>query len=315
MSTATASPALPRIHPGTSMGTVRLRVADLGRSRAFYERVIGLRATEQEDGSLAFGVSGEHPLVELVGDASAPALDPRATGLYHLAILMPSRRDLAFALARLGLGRWPLDGASDHLVSEALYLSDPDGNGLELYRDRPRSAWPWRNGKLEASEPSIQLNFESLLSELDGIAPTSDTWRGLPSFTRIGHVHLQVADLAQSVAFYQGILGLEESITGMDGACFFAAEGYHHHIACNVWTGPGAQTPPHNALGLRFFTLVLPAWAEVLLCTSRAQAAGLPVIQHEQMCLLHDPAGNGVLLTSESLQYSEEVMALASIFG
>lgn len=295
------------------MGIVALVVANLERSLSFYESILGCTLFASSGHTAVVG--SERPLLLLIEQRDASPRPSNATGLYHVAFLLPGRADLACALRHLLGSGYPPSSLQDHWISEALYLSDPDGNGLELYRDRPRSAWPWRNGKLEASEPSIQLNFESLLSELDGIAPTSDTWRGLPSFTRIGHVHLQVADLAQSVAFYQGILGLEESITGMDGACFFAAEGYHHHIACNVWTGPGAQTPPHNALGLRFFTLVLPAWAEVLLCTSRAQAAGLPVIQHEQMCLLHDPAGNGVLLTSESLQYSEEVMALASIFG
>src|SRR5436305_2782399 len=116
-----------------------------------------MRAVEPEDGALALGVAGERPLVELRGDPSAPPLNRSATGLYHLAVLMPTRRDLAVALARLAQAEWPLDGASDHLVSEALYLSDPDGNGIEIYRDRPRAEWPHANGQLEMSTLPLDL--------------------------------------------------------------------------------------------------------------------------------------------------------------
>src|SRR6516165_10577565 len=130
------------IHPDTSIGAVRLTVADLERSRSFYEQAIGLPSIDRADGTLAVGMDADHPLIELRGNSSAPALNPRAAGLFHLAILVPTRRDLAFALARLAQAHWPLDGASDHLVSEALYLSDPDGNGIEIYRDRPRDEWP-----------------------------------------------------------------------------------------------------------------------------------------------------------------------------
>lgn len=126
------------IHPDTGVGEVRLTVADLVRSRDFYERALGLRATERDDGTLALGVEGEAPLIELTADAAAPARPRRSTGLFHLAVLLPTRRDLAVALRRLAEARVPLDGASDHLVSEALYLHDPDGNGIEIYRDRPR---------------------------------------------------------------------------------------------------------------------------------------------------------------------------------
>jgi catechol 2,3-dioxygenase len=138
-----------RIHAGSAIGTVRLTVSDLGRSRAFYERVLGFRSTDLADGALAFGIAEGRPLIELRGDSLAPALNRRATGLYHLAILVPSRRDLAFALGRIADARWPLEGASDHLVSEALYLSDPDGNGIEIYRDRPRELWPRNGDRLE----------------------------------------------------------------------------------------------------------------------------------------------------------------------
>ena len=154
------------IHPDTAIGAVRLTVADLARSRDFYERVIGLRGTEHDDGTLTLGVEGEGeaPLIELVADATAPALDRRATGLFHLAILVPTRRDLALALRRIAEARWPLDGASDHLVSEALYLSDPDGNGIEIYRDRPRKEWPHDGDTLQMA--TLPLDLESVIGEL-----------------------------------------------------------------------------------------------------------------------------------------------------
>jgi catechol 2,3-dioxygenase len=151
-----------QIDPDTTLGTVRLTVADLDRSRRFYEAAIGLRATEQDDGTLALGVAGHPALIELRGDSSAPRLNRRAPGLYHVAILMPTRLDLAFALARLAQARWPLDGAADHLVSEALYLSDPDGNGIEIYRDRPRDDWPRADGQLQMA--TMPLDLDDVLS-------------------------------------------------------------------------------------------------------------------------------------------------------
>ena len=155
------------IAAGTTLGTVSLTVSDLAHSRAFYEQALGLRSQELEDGDLALSAPGEAALVRLHGDPAAPALDRRATGLFHLAILLPSRRDLAQALARLAEARWPLDGASDHLVSEALYLADPDGNGIELYRDRPRDQWR-REPDGTLTMATLRLDPADLAAELDG---------------------------------------------------------------------------------------------------------------------------------------------------
>lgn len=292
------------------MGPVALAVADLASSLSFYEQVLGCTLLARSGDTAVLG--SERPLLLLSEQRDASPRPAHTTGLYHVALLLPGRADLARALRHLRESGYPLKSMEDHGISEALYLSDPDGNGIELYRDRPRSAWPWQHGKLEATEPSIQLNAEGLLAELDG---TEYNWRGLPPFTRVGHVHLQVADLAQSTVFYRGVLGLEESITGMSGARFFAAGGYHHHIGCNVWASLGAPPPPHHALGLRFFTLMLPDYAQVMSLVSRSSTAGIVVTQHGQSYLLRDPANNGVLLTRESLQHGQEVMALAGIFG
>jgi catechol 2,3-dioxygenase len=279
------------IHPSTSMGTVRLTVSDLDRSRAFYEEAIGLRASERQDGTLAFGVAGDRPLVELRGDGSAPALDRRATGLYHLAILMPSRLDLGFALGRLAHAGWPLDGASDHLVSEALYLSDPDGNGIELYRDRPREEWRRVDGQLAMS--TLPLDLQGVLDER-GDAPAIPPLA--PSGTGIGHVHLQVSDLGEAEEFYSGVLGFEVTVRGYPGALFVSAGGYHHHLGLNTWHSLGAAAPPPGSVGLRNFEIVLPDTGELERVVGRVHAAGIAVDRDPSGSLIRDPSGNGVLL-------------------
>ncbi len=280
-----------RIHPGTSMGTVRLTVSDIAASRRFYEQALGLRATEQDDGTLALGVAGERPLIELRGDASAPALDRRATGLYHVAILMPSRRDLAFALARLAEAGWPLDGASDHLVSEALYLSDPDGNGIEIYRDRPRAEWRQVDGQLQMS--TLPLDLRGLLAELSGTERLEPL---APSGTRVGHVHLQVSDLESAEAFYSGILGFDVMVRGYPGALFVSAGGYHHHLGLNTWQSRGATPPAPGAVGLRNFEVLLPDAEALEQVLARVREARIATEPYGDAVLIRDPSGNGVLL-------------------
>jgi catechol 2,3-dioxygenase len=287
----TTAAAVPSIHPDTDLGTVSLTVSDLDRSRTFYERAIGLRAAELDDGALALGVGGERPLIELRGDASAPALDRRATGLFHLAILMPRRLDLALAVARLVEARWPLDGASDHLVSEALYLSDPDGNGIEIYHDRPRDAWPRRDGQLEMA--TLPLDLDDLVGELaqaEGLPPQA------PDGTRIGHVHLQVADLAAAEAFYNGVLGFDVVVRGYPGALFVSAGGYHHHLGLNTWHSAGADAPAPGSVGLRSYEITLPNDAALDTVLDRVRTAGVTLQDTGAAYFLRDPSGNGILL-------------------
>jgi catechol 2,3-dioxygenase len=281
------------IDPATALGTVRLNVADTARSRAFYERAIGLVGEERQDGTVGLSVPGGHTLVELRGDTSAPALDRRATGLYHLAVLLPSRRDLALALGRLASARWPLDGASDHLVSEALYLSDPDGNGIEIYRDRPRPEWRYEDGQLQMA--TIRLDIDGLLSELAGDDPLSQPT--MPAETRMGHVHLQVSDLASAEQFYNGVLGFDVVVRGYPGALFVSAGGYHHHIGLNTWHSAGSAPPAPDAIGLRSFEVLLPDSQALEAALDRVREAGVAseTVAHGST-LVRDPAGNGVLL-------------------
>jgi catechol 2,3-dioxygenase len=293
MSTHAESTPAARIDPDTTLGPVRLTVAELDRSRAFYERAIGLRASERDDGTLALGPAGEPPLIELRGDSAAPRLNRRAPGLYHLAILVPTRRDLAFALARLAQARWPLDGASDHRVSEALYLSDPDGNGIEIYRDRPREQWPRSGDRLEMA--TLPLDLDGLIDEL---RDASELQAQAPAGTRIGHVHLQVADIAEAETFYHGVLGFEVTVRGYPGALFVSAGGYHHHVGLNTWHSAGAAPATEGSVGLRSFTVELPSDAERSTVVARIRAAGIATSDVPEGVLVRDPFGTAVILTA-----------------
>ena len=228
------------------IGRVRLRVADADRVRSYYERTIGLRA----DG-LVLGADGT-PLIELIDDPDAPAAPPGSTGLFHLALLVPDRPALAQAVRRVVESGERFTGASDHFVSEALYLRDPEGNGIEIYRDRPRSEWEYEpNGELRMG--TVALDIDSVMAELpDGDDP------GMPEGTRMGHVHLHVADLPSSESFYAGDLGLDVTVRSYAGALFLSRDGYHHHIGLNTWQGEGAPPPPEGSRGLEDFELLLP---------------------------------------------------------
>jgi catechol 2,3-dioxygenase len=272
---------------------VRLTVGDADLAREFYERVIGLRTLERREGTVCLGADGARALIELNGRPNARPRPPGTTGLYHLAILVPSRRYLALALRRLITAGCPLAGASDHQVSEALYLSDPDGNGIEIYRDRPRDEWRYRQGSLEMA--TLPLDLEDLAGELrDG----EDSPEGMPPGTRIGHVHLQVGDLAQAESFYGGVLRFEVTVREYPGALFLSAGGYHHHIGLNTWAGVGAPAPPPESVGLRSFEVLLPSSDDLERAVERARAAGAAVEPGEEGVLVPDPSRNGVLLTA-----------------
>ncbi len=300
MATSASRDTATEIDARTGMGAVRLTVSDLARSRSFYEHALGLRATELDDGALGLGVGhGSASLVELHGDASAPRLDPRATGLFHLAVLVPSRLDLAYALTRLAETRWPLDGASDHLVSEALYLSDPDGNGIEIYRDRPRQEWREVDGQLQMA--TLPLDLRSVASEI-GAAGASQSQAHAPAGTQIGHVHLQVSELERTEAFYAGVLGFEVMVRGYPGALFVSAGGYHHHIGLNTWHSAGSPPPAPGAIGLKSFVIELPSQAELEQVLGRVSDAGVPSepTGAGDGHIVRDPSGNAVELRAPS---------------
>jgi catechol 2,3-dioxygenase len=281
------------IPPGTSIGKVRLRVADIDALSEFYERVVGLRGVERDGDLVRLGPEGDEPLVELVPAPTAAPPPSFSTGLFHLAILVPDRAELARSLRRVIEQGWRLTGASDHLVSEALYLRDPEGNGIEIYRDRPRDRWGHSDsGELQMA--TLPLDLDSVLAD-EGSSDRPPN--GMPAGTTMGHVHLRVADIPAAEAFYNGALGLEVMVRSYPGALFVAAGGYHHHIGLNTWETRGAPAPPEGALGLDRYELVLPDEDERDAAAGRVGETGDPMHTDDGV-LARDPAGNHVLLTT-----------------
>lgn len=233
------------------LGAAHLTVTDLDRSVGFYQDALGLRRHRRDDGVAALGAGGEDLLVLHEDPGARPA--GRHAGLYHFALLFPSREELARAVQRLALTRTPISGASDHGVSEAIYLPDPDGNGIELYADRPRDAWPPPSGPDERVGMFTRaLDVHDLLATIAGEEPVRHAGEGL----RMGHMHLHVGDLEAARAFYADRLGFEV-MTAYPGALFLAAGGYHHHLGVNTWRGEGVPRAPAGTVGLREWTILL----------------------------------------------------------
>jgi catechol 2,3-dioxygenase len=281
----------------TKLGPTSLIVANLDRSVAFYRDTLGFRVL-QRDGETAGLGAGEdaQPVLELTALAGARPKPRRTTGLYHVAILTPSRAALARSLYHLMVSRYPLQGASDHIVSEALYLADPDGNGLEIYRDRPREAWRDASGQFQMG--TLPLDLDKLVSE--GVADERP-WTGIDAGTRVGHVHLQVADLNAALRFYVDGLGFETMINAPEmGAAFISAGGYHHHIGLNTWTSRGAPPPPADAAGLRVFAIVVPGDKTLSEVAARLTALAIPIEKTESSIEARDPSGNLARLVAAS---------------
>jgi catechol 2,3-dioxygenase len=282
----------------TQIGVVHLNCANLERLADFYQNILGFRLLRREGNSAWLGTSR----TEVVDQGQALLILTQVkdgqrrqgtTGLYHFAVLVPSRRELARLIVRTIQAGAAVEGFADHGVSEALYLADPEGNGVEIYRDRPRQEWPIdTNGHLRmVTEP---LNLDEVLAELKG---DSNNPNGLSQQTRIGHVHLHVADLQAAEQFYCGVLGFELIQRYGNGAIFVSAGGYHHHIGLNTWAGVGAPPPPPETPGLRWFSILLPSREQLEAATGRIRAAKLAISQHPDGYLLQDPSQNGILLT------------------
>ncbi len=272
---------------------MRLTVADLARVRAFYEQALGLRiVVDDVDAGVVLGTPGGTPLVELAERTDAAPRPRGASGLFHLALLYPSRAELARALQRLLAAGAQLDGASDHLVSEALYLSDPEGNGIELYRDLPRDAWR-HEASGELAMATLPLDLQALLAD----APGGEADPAVSDGTIMGHVHLQVAALDTAEAFYGGLLGFDVMVRGYPGALFVAAGGYHHHIGLNTWASAGGPPNAPGTRGLNRFVVQLPGADALAPVAARLADAGVATRDmNDNGLLVTDPFGNNVLL-------------------
>jgi catechol 2,3-dioxygenase len=270
----------------TYIDYIRLRVPNIGESLAFYQELLGFKETKREGNSVSLAVpENNSPLLVLEEQPHAPPRPLRTTGLYHVAYLLPTRKELARVFQRLYQRGWPFQGFADHGVSEALYLADPHGNGIELYADRPREQWVYKNGEIAMVTEAFDL--DSLVAELhDDLTP----WNGVAPQTRIGHIHLNCSDLAKAEKFYTTVIGFDV-VQRMDvGALFVSAGGYHHHIGLNIWNGRNAPPPPSDALGLSQYGIAIPdAEYQRKLKVNLMDAGG--VLETEHGLLVRDPDG------------------------
>lgn len=254
--------------------------------------MIGFQVHSRQEHTARLGIGAQDLL--LLTEKPSARLSPRSTGLYHFAVLVPSRLDLATALRQLIETRTPMQGFADHHFSEALYLPDPDGHGIEIYRDRPRESWPPM--AVIAQNPNLPLDIDGLMAELSQTAPE---WNGLPSGTTIGHIHLQVADIAESDRFYQQQVGFD-SVFQVPSAGFVSAGGYHHHVGYNTWGTGGASPPPKEALGLQEFSILLPDPAELDRVIKHLRDAKLSPKASDNGVLIQDPSQITIRLTTDA---------------
>jgi catechol 2,3-dioxygenase len=278
-----------RIHPDAGIGRVCLTARNLEALAAFYRERLGLAELERRDGGVRLGV-GETALLEIEGEPAA-ASATRTAGLFHVAFRVPDRSVLARTVRHLIDSGSPPEGFADHLVSEAAYLQDPEGNGIEVYCDRPRATW-FREGSLRMA--TLPLNVPELLSGLP--APGGGVFR-LPRETVVGHIHLRVSDLAATESFYTGVLGFQLMMHFGSEAGFVSAGGYHHHVGYNTWGGPFGLRPADILAGLRYFTIRLPDQGELKrMRQALRRSAAAAADQQGDRLAVRDPSGIQVIL-------------------
>jgi catechol 2,3-dioxygenase len=290
--TKLSEPETP-IHSSTRLGAVDFTVADLARSVDFYTRVIGFSLLDKNEQRAILG-AGTQPLLTVHERKNARRQPGHSTGLYHMAILLPSRPDLGRWLLHMERLRYPVQGFADHLVSEAVYLADPDGNGLEVYRDLPHSDWKWNGGQVQmATDP---IDIEGIVTS---IPDPNVLWTGAPQGTTIGHMHLRVGDIALAEAFYHRVMGFDV-VAHMPSAIFLSAGGYHHHIGANIWHSRNAPPAPEDSVGLRQFTVIMPDADAQYQVVRRFEQASIPFERQDADVLVDDPWSNHIRLTVEN---------------
>lgn len=242
-----------KIPDNTKIDSVDLRIRDLINSLDFYSNLLGFNVIVKRDGYSLLSANGQNPyLIKLTEDKNAKQRSSNTTGLFHIAFRFPNRKELARVFMRLFKNKTKFQGFSDHLVSEAIYLADPDGNGIELYADKPRETWGWKFGQVLMD--TLPLNLSVITKELDD----PEIWNGIHQDVDIGHIHLNVSNLFKAEKFYNDILGFNITNTLYPGALFLSSGGYHHHIGANVWSSKNGHPPNDNSLGLINYTIKVP---------------------------------------------------------
>ncbi|SDM43939.1 catechol 2,3-dioxygenase [Psychrobacillus sp. OK028] len=274
--------------PVTFIELVELKVVDLQRSLEFYENIIGFKVLEQQADKIYLTADGKTALLSIEQPADILPTQQKTTGLYHFALLLPTRADLGAVLRHFAELNIRI-GAGDHLVSEALYLNDPDGNGIEIYSDRPDTEWKWENEFVEMA--TLQIDAQSILAE-----GANTEWNGLPTGTVMGHIHLHVSELAETQKFYNA-LGFDVITPNYPGALFMGSGKYHHHIGLNTWAGVGAPPSPENVVGLKAFSVVYPSNEALQTAVSKVKAFGTEIVEENGTFTVKDPSQNKIKLT------------------
>lgn len=273
--------------PNTFVELVELKVVDLQRSLEFYENTIGFKVLDQQANKVYLTADGKTALLSIEQPANIMPTQQKTTGLYHFALLLPTRADLGAILRHFADTNIRI-GAGDHLVSEALYLNDPDGNGIEIYSDRPDSEWKWENEFVEMA--TLQIDAQSILAE-----GASTEWNGLPAGTVMGHIHLHVAELDATKKFYTA-LGFDVMTPNYPGALFMGSGKYHHHIGLNTWAGVGAPPTPENVVGLKAFSVVYPTNEELQAAITKVKSFGTDTLEEDGVVTVQDPSQNKIKL-------------------
>ncbi len=267
----TAPPDLPfALQTPMRCGAVSLRVRDLDRVADYYRALLGFDVLDRTRETITLGAGGV-ALLHLTARPGAPFEPPNQAGLFHTAFLMPTRVDLARWVMHVAAARIPVTGASDHSVSEAIYLDDPEGNGIEVYSDRPHDQWQWTNGVVTMG--TYRLDVDSLVSLARG---DGGRYQGAPAGLRVGHVHLRVGDIPRGRAFYRDTVGLDPT-RERGGASFLSSGGYHHHVAINTWQSAGARARDPRQTGLDWFSLNVAEPGAIDAQAARLEAAGASV--------------------------------------
>jgi catechol 2,3-dioxygenase len=277
--------------PVTFVSHTGLLVKDLERCKSFYRDILGLKLLKGTESKADFSADGENPLITIEKAGEVVPKKAGAPGLYHMALLLPDRSDLARFLRHMLKSNYPLQGASDHYVSEAIYLADPEGNGIEVYIDRPAETWQWNQGEVHMTTEPLDAN--GLLT-----VGNDKDWEGMPAGTIMGHIHLQVIELKETEKFYCKGLGFDLVNRYGSQAIFVSSGGYHHHIGLNTWQSSGGEPAEENRPGLKNFTLVLRDEAERGTTLQRLKEMGTSIEKTSGGIFVQDPSGNRIKLAT-----------------